>query len=273
MTATLATAAPSAFALAGVSIVLPCHDEAPNVEAAVRMASAAGHRYAYAHEVIVVDDGSRDDTRAIATRLAAEDPAVRVVVHERNLGYGAALRSGIAAARQPWVLLTDADLQFDLDQLGEFVPLSDDHDVLVGYRIERQDPRGRIVAAAGWNWLVHRAFRLPVRDVDCAFKLIRRELLDGLALVADGAMISTELLVGCLARGGRLAELGVQHRPRPAGRQSGTSPRVVARAFRELLALRRRLGPVATPSSPRPGESPSGRFLPATRALGASQRK
>jgi glycosyltransferase involved in cell wall biosynthesis len=247
MTATLA--APSALALAGVSVVLPCHDEAPNVAEAVLEASAAARANALAHEVIVVDDGSRDETLAIATRLAAADDAVRVVVHPHNRGYGAALRSGIAAARQPWVLLTDADLQFDLKQLAAFVPLADEHDVIVGYRIDRQDPRGRIIAAAGWNALVHRVFRLPVRDVDCAFKLIRRELLQSLELEAEGATISTELLVGCLARGARLAELGVVHRARTAGRQSGTSPRVVARAFRELIALRRRLGPVARPSA------------------------
>jgi glycosyltransferase involved in cell wall biosynthesis len=239
MTATLA--APPVPALAGVSIVLPCHDEAPNVAEAVRMASAAGRRHAFAHEVIVVDDGSEDETLAIATGLAAADPAVRVIVHPVNRGYGAALRSGIAAARQPWVLLTDADLQFDLEELAAFVPLSEDHDVVVGYRVDRQDPRGRIVAAAAWNALVRRTFDLPVRDVDCAFKLVRRKLLYDLELEADGAMISTELLVALLARDARLTELAVHHRPRPAGRQSGTNPRVVARAFGELRALRRRL--------------------------------
>jgi glycosyltransferase involved in cell wall biosynthesis len=239
MNAALATQ--PALALAGVSIVLPCHNEAPNVEEAVRIASAAGRRHALAHEVIVVDDGSEDETLAIATRLAAADPAVRVIVHPHNRGYGAALRSGLAAAHQPWVLLTDADLQFDLGELAAFVPLSEDHDVLVGYRLDRQDPFGRIVAADAWNALVRRVFRLPVRDVDCAFKLVRRKLLYGLELEADGAMISTELIVRLLARDARLAELGVHHRPRPAGRQSGTNPRVVARAFGELRALRRRL--------------------------------
>jgi glycosyltransferase involved in cell wall biosynthesis len=242
MTATLA--APPATALAGVSIVLPCHNEAPNLAAAVRMASEAGRRHALAHEVIVVDDGSRDRTLQIATALAAADPSVHVVVHPGNRGYGAALRSGIAAARQPWILLTDSDLQFDLAELERFVPLASDHDAIVGYRIDRRDPYGRIVAAAVWNELVHRVFKLPVRDVDCAFKLIRRSLLHGLPLESEGATISTELLVQLLGRDARLAELGVHHRPRTAGRQSGTSPRVVARAVRELLALRRRLEPL-----------------------------
>jgi glycosyltransferase involved in cell wall biosynthesis len=244
---TAVPAAPPETALAGVSIVLPCHNEAPNLMAAVRMASEAGRRNALAHEVIVVDDGSRDRTLAIATGLAAEDPAVRVIVHPANQGYGAALRSGIAAARQPWVLLTDADLQLDLAELGAFVPLAGDHDVLAGYRIERHDPYGRIVAGAVWNRLVNALFHLPVRDVDCAFKLIRRKLLYQLELESDGAAISTELLVGLLGRDARLAEIGVHHRPRQAGRQSGTSPRVVARALRELIALRRRVGPVKAP--------------------------
>jgi glycosyltransferase involved in cell wall biosynthesis len=242
MTATLA--APPAAALAGVSIVLPCHDEAPNLVAAVRMASEAGRRHALAHEVIVVDDGSQDRTLELATALAAADPSVRVVVHPVNRGYGAALRSGIAAARQPWVLLTDADLQLDLAELERFVPLAADHDVIVGYRIDRKDPYGRIVAASAWNKLVHGVFNLPVRDVDCAFKLVRRSLLQEVELESEGATISTELLVQLLGRGARLAELGVHHHPRTAGRQSGTSPRVVARALRELLTLRRRLRPL-----------------------------
>ena len=117
-----AVASPSATAvLAGVSIVLPCHDEEANVAAAVRMACRAGRMNAQAYEVIVVDDGSRDATNAVATRLAAGDPHVHVVAHPRNRGYGAALRTGIAAAQQPWVLLTDADLQFDLVDLAGFV--------------------------------------------------------------------------------------------------------------------------------------------------------
>src|SRR3954452_21279744 len=154
--------APPATALEGVSIVLPCHNEAPNLIAAVKMASEAGRRHALEHEVIVVDDGSQDRTLAIATALAAADPAVRVVVHPANRGYGAALRSGIAAARQPWILLTDADLQLDLAELASFVPLASEHDVVVAYRIERHDPYGRVLAAAAWNRLVHRLFHLPV---------------------------------------------------------------------------------------------------------------
>jgi glycosyltransferase involved in cell wall biosynthesis len=228
-------------ALAGVTIVLPCFNEADNIADAIRYATVAAERCATGHEIVVVDDGSTDETASIAARLAERDRRVRVVVHTRNRGYGDAVRTGITAARMPWIFLTDADLQFDLSELEVFLPLAVRADLVVGWRILRRDPLNRRLNAAAWNWLVRRMFRLPVRDVDCAFKLVRRELLEQFTLEATGAMISTELVVKCLASGGRMEELGVHHRPRVAGEQSGATPRVVARAFFELARLRRSL--------------------------------
>jgi glycosyltransferase involved in cell wall biosynthesis len=237
-------------AVAGISFILPCFNEAENVEAAIRGAAAAAARCACAHEIIVVDDGSSDATAAIAARLAAQDDRVRVIVHARNRGYGDALRSGIEAATMDWVFLTDADLQFDLDELEWFLPSTAAADLIVGWRIMRQDPVNRRMNAAAWNWLVRRTFGLPVRDVDCAFKLVRRDLLAACDLQAGGAVISTELLVKLLAGGARLKEIGVHHRPRLAGTSSGANPRVVLRAFRELAGLRRALR--ATPLAAAP---------------------
>jgi glycosyltransferase involved in cell wall biosynthesis len=228
-------------ALPGLTVVLPCFNEADNVADAIRGATAAAERCALTHQIVVVDDGSSDETATIAGALAARDSRVHVVVHARNQGYGDAVRSGIAAATQPWVLLTDADLQFDLDELEGFLPLADGADVVMGWRIARRDPLNRRVNAAAWNWLVRRTFGIPVRDVDCAFKLVRTDLVQGLNLQSTGAMISTELLVRSLRRGARLEQRGVNHLPRVAGDPSGASPRVVARAFRELLTLRRTL--------------------------------
>jgi hypothetical protein len=147
------------------------------------------------------------------------------------------------------VLLTDSDLQFDLDQLADFVPLTREADLVVGWRLDRQDPLHRRVNAAAWNLLVRHAFDLKVRDVDCAFKLIRREVVEGLTLTSSGAMISTELLVRAQANGARVRELGVEHRPRVAGEQSGASPRVVLRAFQELRQLRHELSGRPAPSA------------------------
>lgn len=227
--------------LDGLSIVLPCLDEADNVRASVRAATAAAERVARAHEVLVVDDGSSDRTAAIAAELGVRDTRVRLLRHDCNRGYGAALRTGFRAARMPWVFLTDADLQFDLGELEAFAASAQECELVIGWRIARSDPFARRANAAAWNWLVERMFGLGVRDVDCAFKLMRRDLLAGLDLTSEGATISTELLVKAQAAGARIEQLGVHHRPRCAGEQSGARPRVVARALRELAALRRQL--------------------------------
>jgi glycosyltransferase involved in cell wall biosynthesis len=224
--------------LAGVSIVLPCYNEAPNVADAVRAAIGAAEAHAADFEVIVVDDGSSDGTAQIAARLADADRRVRVVVHPSNRGYGGAVRTGLRAAQMPWVLLTDADLQFDLRELRSFVPLAREADLIAGWRIARQDPPHRRLNAAAWNWLMRRNFDLPVRDVDCAFKLVRRDVLEKVALTSSGAMISTELVVRAVAAGAIVREVGVHHLPRVAGESSGANPRVVIKAFRELGRVR-----------------------------------
>ena len=248
----------SAPKLPGLSIVLPCYDEAANVRRAVEEATRAAERVAEAHEIIVVDDGSRDGTRAVAELCSAEDSRVRMLVHERNHGYGAALRTGIAAARLAWVFVTDADLQFDMRELEQFLPFALGHDLVVGYRIDRADGLHRRANAAAWNALVHVLFDIPVRDVDCAFKLMRRELVQSFALVSDGATVSTELIAKAQSARARIVELGVHHRPRVAEKASGADPRVVLGAFGQLRLVRAELraeqapGRLATAPRPRP---------------------
>jgi glycosyltransferase involved in cell wall biosynthesis len=236
--------------LCGLSLILPCHDEANNVERAIDEATAAGELVADAHELLIVDDGSRDDTRELAQARAAADPRVRVLVHDVNRGYGAAVRTGLAAARLEWIFLTDADLQFDVGELVRFTPLAQASDIIAGYRTRRADPPHRLLNAAAWNMLVRRVFDVPLRDVDCAFKLMRRDVVQALPLAAEGAMVSTELITRAHDAGARIAELGVAHRPRTAGRSSGASPRVVMRAFRELRAVRADLRGGTPPGAP-----------------------
>jgi glycosyltransferase involved in cell wall biosynthesis len=225
----------------GVTILLPCLNEAGNIEAAVAEARAAATAAARKYEILVVDDGSTDNTADLARALARRDPAVRLLSHPVNLGYGAALRTGIEAATMPWLLLTDADLQFDLGQLADVAPLTADYDLIIGRRTPRRDPVHRRVYGHTWNWLVRRVLDLPVRDVDCAFKLGRTDMLQSLDLRSTGAMISPELVARSLAQDARLVEVDVAHRPRVAGAQSGANPRVILRALNELRTLRFRL--------------------------------
>jgi glycosyltransferase involved in cell wall biosynthesis len=232
---------PAPDTLRGLSIVLPCFDEAENLPDAVRYATVAAERCATSHEVIVVDDGSTDDTVAVAGRLAEVDSRVRLIVHGENRGYGAALRSGIAAAREPWVLLIDADLQFDVGELPAFLPLAASADIVVGWRILPQGPLGTRIGRAAWNRVVRLAFDLPVRDADCAFRLVRRDLLERLDLRASGALVGPELLAKGTAAGARVAEVPVHHRIRVAGRHGGAGRRLSPRTLRELAGLRHAL--------------------------------
>jgi glycosyltransferase involved in cell wall biosynthesis len=227
--------------LASLSIVLPCLNEEHNVGDAIRNALAAAQACSDRYEIIVVDDGSGDGTARVVSELAAYEPHVRLIIHPHNRGYGEALRSGIRAAHMDWVLLADADLQFDLRELVDFLPLTPTADALWGYRILRRDTLVRRLYASAWNRLVRALFALPVRDVDCGFKLIRASVLRRFELQTTGAMISTELAVQCLAQGARFAEVGVHHRPRRAGDETGGDPRVIARAFGELMRMHRML--------------------------------
>jgi glycosyltransferase involved in cell wall biosynthesis len=232
--------------------VLPCFNEEANVAAAIENAVAAARQCSERYEIVVVDDGSTDGTVRAAGELVAREPNLRMIIHTRNRGYGEALRSGIAAARMEWVLLADADLQFDLRDLADFVPLADSADALWGRRLVRQDTLLRRLSASAWNRLVRGLFALPVRDVDCGFKLIRTGVLRDVKLQTTGAMISTELAVQCLARGARFAEIGVRHHPRIAGVETGGDPRVIARALHELAAMHRVLRRLSHGALPAP---------------------
>jgi glycosyltransferase involved in cell wall biosynthesis len=224
-----------------LSIVLPAYNEEANIEEAVTRATEVATRHCTEHEIIVVDDGSTDSTRAIVEKLASDDHRIRLITHEANRGYGGALKSGFLAAELDLVFFTDSDNQFDLDELGIFVDLIQSVDVVAGYRIKRCDPVFRRFAAKAWNYLVRALFYVPVRDIDCAFKLFRREVFDGLELDSVGAMVNTELMVKLGRSGYRVVEVGVQHFPRTAGKPRGATPKVILHAFRELRRMHRHL--------------------------------
>lgn len=217
--------------------MLPAYNEADNIGEAIGGAVLALGPRVRDWEVLVVDDGSVDATAARVLEWSAREPRVRLVRHPRNRGYGAALRSGFRAARMDHVFFTDSDLQFDLTELSLLLPHTLRYDIVAGYRHDRQDPWNRRLNAWAWGRLVDAAFDVGVRDVNCAFKVFRREVLDRVAIRSDGAFVNTEILAKARARGCRVRQVPVSHFPRTLGEQTGARPRVVARAFFELGLL------------------------------------
>jgi glycosyltransferase involved in cell wall biosynthesis len=221
-----------------VSAVLPAFNEEANLEQSVGRTAQALAVHARSFEIIVVDDGSRDHSAAVLERLQATQPNLRVLRHPVNRGYGAAVRSGFDAARLPWVFLMDADNQFDPAEVALLLARAGEADIVAGYRGHRRDPLPRRLNAWAFFTLVRLLFGRLVRDVNCAFKLMRRDLLAGMELHSEGALINTEVLVLARQMRARVIEVPVHHFPRRSGKQTGANLRVVLRAFGELLAFR-----------------------------------
>jgi len=227
--------------LKGLSAFFPAYNEEANVGQMCASLKTVLPEIAEDYEIIIVNDGSKDKTREIADQLAKEDNRIRVVHHERNLGYGAAIRSGIKASSDNYIFFTDGDNQFDVSQLSHFVPFVSQYEAVIGFRLKRQDNWVRKLNAWAWNRLVGLMFDLKVKDIDCAFKLFNRKVFDDIRLESSGAMISTEMLVKILKQGYSIHEIGILHSPRLAGKQTGANIRVVLRAFKELFCFYKKM--------------------------------
>jgi glycosyltransferase involved in cell wall biosynthesis len=227
-----------------ISAVLPAYNEEAIVERTVIDVAIVLRELTDEYEIVVVDDGSVDETREVLMALAERYPELplRVVLHEQNQGYGAALASGFDAATKELIFMTDGDRQFDAAELGRFVPeLDASTDLVIGWRVQRADPPLRLLNAFGWKLLVNGLFGYTARDVDCAFKLFRRRVWQGVTVHARGATFSAEFLIKARRLGFHVKELPVRHLPRTAGRATGARLDVIARAFRELFQLWRHL--------------------------------
>jgi glycosyltransferase involved in cell wall biosynthesis len=225
-----------------LTFFFPAYNEEENVERTVHVALEQIGPMVDSLEVLIVDDGSSDRTPELADALAAADSRVRVH-HQPNRGYGGALKAGFANASGSLIAFSDGDLQFDLEELRLLLDrLNDPHrkpvDVVIGYRIKRRDPFHRLVIAKTYNTIVSVAFGLRVRDIDCAMKVFRREVFDGLRLESDGPFLSAETLIKLRARKVSMAQVGVHHFPRAAGTNTGASFVKILRTFRDLGKLR-----------------------------------
>lgn len=225
--------------LSSLSIFFPCYNEKETARPLTEKCIAVASQLCDDFEVILVDDGSRDGTGELADQLTREYPSVRVVHHPQNRGYGAALQSGFRAACKDYVFYTDGDGQFDVNEIPRLLPLIEQCDIVSAYRLKRQEGFLRRLNAYCWSTLVNFLFDLHLKDIDCAFKLYKREIFDSIEMISTGALIDTEILARAKRKGYTIQQIGVHHYPRTAGQASGANIKVILKAFGELFKLRK----------------------------------
>ncbi len=216
---------------------MPAHNEAENILDVLAEAVAVLETIEPDYEILVVDDGSRDATASLVEEFAQTHNRVRLVRHPVNQGYGAAVWTGLTSSTGEKRFFTDSDAQFRLDELRLLLNEMPPADFVAGYRKVRQDPLMRRLNGWGWTSLVNLLFGYAARDVDCAFKLMRREVVESLPVQSRGATFSAELLVRARRAGFVFREVGVTHLPRTKGSPSGAKLKVILRAFKELILL------------------------------------
>jgi glycosyltransferase involved in cell wall biosynthesis len=222
----------------GISVFFPAYNDEDSIGKLIREALAILPRLTADYEVIVVNDGSSDGTAAVLDELARAHPNVRVVHHLINRGYGGALRSGFEHATKDLVFYTDGDGQYDVRELKDLLPLmTEEVDVVNGYKIKRSDSRRRVIIGAIYKLMARRMFGLPIRDVDCDFRLMRRAAIQSIDLTSTSGVVCAEMIYKLRAAGYRFAETPVHHYPRMYGQSQFFTLRRVARTGYDFFKL------------------------------------
>ena len=235
-----------------MTIFFPMWNEEETIERAAAAAFEAGDALVQQgevaeYEVLIVDDASTDDTGAMADKIAGEHPNVRVVHHESNRKLGGSLKTGFANARGEVVLYTDADLPFDMAESAKALRLMRIYqaDIVSAYRLDRTgEGFQRLVYSYAYNHLIQAAFGLRLRDMNFAFKLVRRRVFDHIELQSEGSFIDVELLARAHRLGYQIVQFGVDYFPRTRGISTLSSNAVIAKIIKEMMTLRAELGSI-----------------------------
>ncbi len=222
----------------GVSIFYPCYNDWGTMGSMVMFSIQTAERLGLDYDVTIVDDGSDAHTLELLEEIEAKYPKVRVLRHEKNRGYGGALRSGFAAASKEWIFYTDGDAQYDVRELDRLMEKAGPEvDVVQGYKIDRNDPLHRVIIGRVYHWIVKMAFGLKLRDVDCDFRLMRRSIFDNITLVHDSGVICCEMMTKLQRTGVRVVEVPVHHFQRAHGKSQFFNFTRIFRVVRNLTGL------------------------------------
>lgn len=228
-----------------LSVFLPTYNEESNLRKVVLKTKEVLERVADKWELLIINDGSTDSTASVAEGLSNTDKRIVVINHETNKGYGAALASGFYSSKYPWVAFIDSDGQFDFSEIVNFIAKRQETnaDLVIGYYRERKVSFSKVVTSKLWEFLVFVFFGLKVRDVDCAFKLVSKRVINKIAKLESerGAFISSELLIKAQKAGFKIAEVPVTHYPRTKGEGTGRNINVIIKSFTDLFRLWRKL--------------------------------
>lgn len=225
-----------------ISVFFPCYNDKKSIVKLVEDAFEVLRKIARDYEVIVVDDGSRDGSRRVLQNLTQKHKKLRVIFHENNQGYGGALKSGFKEASKELVFYTDGDGQYDIKELPTLLGImSDDTNFVNGIKMTRHDPTHRVFIGNLYSFAARWLFWLPVYDVDCDFRLIRRSLLQNLDLKSASGSICVELVKKAQRKGARFRQVSIHHFERRFGQSQFFRPERLLKTLWELTGLWLRL--------------------------------
>ena len=220
-----------------ITLFFPVYNDAKTIRIVTEKAEAFLKDIANQYEIIIIDDGSPDDSGKIADQLALEYPCIKVIHHPHNKGYGAALKSGFAAAAYEIICFTDGDDEYDVFDFYKLIKLVDFYDLIITFRYRRMYSHLRIVISKVYNFLLRLLFRISYRDISTGLRLVRKSVIEDVILESDSPFIGAELTVKVMLKGYRIGEVGIQTFPREFNKGSAVTIRNILSTVKDIIKI------------------------------------